>query len=103
MNATSLRRVLLPIDGSEPATQAVRQAVAVARWSGGKVTAIHVCPPPLPEEPLTFGAESTLETERAMGAWLTHEACAAGAASPIDLIVKVGSPARQTIETATSI
>ena len=40
-----IRHILCPIDGSEPSLHALRQAVAVAKWSGARVTVLHVSPP----------------------------------------------------------
>jgi nucleotide-binding universal stress UspA family protein len=39
-----IRHILCPIDGSEPSLHALRQAVAVAKWSGAHVTVLHVSP-----------------------------------------------------------
>jgi nucleotide-binding universal stress UspA family protein len=42
MTSSRLRRILCPVDASEPSAEAARQAIAFARWSGARVTALHV-------------------------------------------------------------
>ena len=44
MTTAQIRHILCPIDGSEPSLHALRQAVAVAKWSGAHVTVLHVAP-----------------------------------------------------------
>jgi len=38
----TIRRILCPIDFSDASTHAVEQAVALARWYGARITALHV-------------------------------------------------------------
>jgi len=38
----SLRRVLCPVDFSEPSERALRYALAIARWHGSALTVLHV-------------------------------------------------------------
>ena len=42
MTSCRLRRILCPVDASEPSAEAARQAIAFARWSGAHITALHV-------------------------------------------------------------
>jgi nucleotide-binding universal stress UspA family protein len=45
VTTAQIRHILCPIDGSEPSLHALRQAVAVAEWSGARVTVLHVSLP----------------------------------------------------------
>ena len=45
----AVRRILCPIDFSEHSRRALDHAVAIARWYGSSITALHViAPPPVP-------------------------------------------------------
>jgi nucleotide-binding universal stress UspA family protein len=41
-----IRHILCPTDFSDGARRALDQAMAIARWSGARVTVLHVVPPP---------------------------------------------------------
>ncbi len=64
-------RILCPIDFSEPSQRALSYAVALARWYGARLEAVHVASPPEPEtadgvavvEPDTRGFEDGLTAD----------------------------------------
>jgi nucleotide-binding universal stress UspA family protein len=43
-----LRRIVCPIDFSEPSRRALEYAIALGRWYGARLTALHVVPATLP-------------------------------------------------------
>jgi nucleotide-binding universal stress UspA family protein len=43
-----IRHVLCPVDFSEPSRRALEYALAMARWYGARITALHVVPATLP-------------------------------------------------------
>src|SRR5579884_2311017 len=50
MNMMTLRRILCPVDLSEPSRRALRYALAVARWHDAELAVLHV------EDPLLHAA-----------------------------------------------
>jgi nucleotide-binding universal stress UspA family protein len=52
-----IRRILCPIDFSEASRHALEHALAIAKWYGSRITALHVIhEPPLPVPPVLIGA-----------------------------------------------
>jgi len=50
-----IRRMLCPIDFSDTSRHALEHAVAIAKWYGSQITALHVIhPAPLLEPPILF-------------------------------------------------
>ena len=54
----AIDHVLCPVDFSEASQHAIEHALAVARWSGAAVSALHVCRPVF--VPVTSGAGAVL-------------------------------------------
>jgi len=52
-----LRRILVPLDFSGHSRQALKAAVPLARRYGGKITLVHVVPPPVALSPLPGGGQ----------------------------------------------
>lgn len=101
MTAASIRHILCPVDGSEPSLHAVRQAVAIARWSGAKVSALYVVPPVyanVPEFALVPAGpplDSLVDTRGSMHARYEGEAQDIGG---IEMVVEIGQPAPHILE-----
>lgn len=53
-----VRRILVPVDFSKPASKAVRYAVSFARQFDAKITLLHVCP--IPYYPAELGGIPTV-------------------------------------------
>jgi len=107
MTTIRIQRILCPVDGSEPSVQAGMQAVAVARWSGARVTALHVSTPIRAASPevLPLAVESRNDdTAQAARSWMDAQFRAASAAGvPMDFLVKTGVPAREILACASDI
>ncbi len=96
-----LQQILCAVDESEPSAQAMRQAMAFARWSGARLTVLHVAAPvyiPMPELvlPLTVNRLAN-ESDQAIGEWMQEQfgTMAEAAGVPACLVVKSGAPARE--------
>jgi nucleotide-binding universal stress UspA family protein len=53
-----VRRILVPVDFSEPSAKALRYAVSFARQFDARITLLHVCP--VPYYPAEFGGFPTI-------------------------------------------
>jgi nucleotide-binding universal stress UspA family protein len=61
----SITRILCPIDFSDGSRLALEYAVAIARWYGARVTAVHVFPNvPIADPFPTFGGQALMLTDR---------------------------------------
>jgi Universal stress protein family len=53
-----IRRILVPVDFSDPSGEALRQAAALARWYHAHVTVMHAVSPLFVPGPLAIGPVS---------------------------------------------
>src|SRR5262245_50044837 len=94
----SIRQILCAVDASEPSAQALRQALAFARWSGARLTVLHAAAPvhmPMSDLlPLTVDRPGT-DTSRAISEWMQRQFSAVASASDARpcLVVQSGTPA----------
>lgn len=99
MTSTCLQRILCPVDTSEPSAEAGRQAIAFARWSGARVTALHV------DEPISLADPELLSRfmeERRN--WMRLEFCEAfDAGIHVDLASRTGVPAQEIVRYAAEL
>ena len=65
MRGMDVRRILCPLDFSEPSAHALAQAVQVARWYGARLTVLHVRPTVVPHPDIS--------PEGHMAPWLVAE------------------------------
>lgn len=101
-----LQRILCPVDASEPSAQAGAQAIAFARWSGARVTVLHVIQPVYAASPelLPMVAEQRDDAEPAIRQWMQTEFHAASEAGiGIDLVVRTGVPTHEILACATTL
>lgn len=93
----AFRRILCPVDFSDGSRHALDHAVAIARWYGGTVAAVHVVHPIPYADPLMAGAiifmpEDLDRTRQELAEFVTDET----GTTPIDTAVVQGD-ATQTI------
>ena len=99
----AIERILCPLDFSDASRHAIEYAVAIVRWSGAAVSALHVCRPMVVSALTGAGpgdrdADGDLVRLRAAAASLV---AAAGARDlQVDVLVEAGDPARQILEHA---
>ncbi|MGE0444411.1 MAG: universal stress protein [Vicinamibacterales bacterium] len=98
----AFRRIICPIDFSESSRHALDHAVAIARWYGGAVTALHVLQPipytdPLMAGGLEYTAADVERTERDLARFVDEEI---GSVMPIEIAVLQGVPALVIVEQA---
>jgi nucleotide-binding universal stress UspA family protein len=72
-----IRRILVPIDFSKPASKALRYAASFARQFDAKITLLHVCP--LPYYPAELGSAPVVMPQREPPAAVIHDRLAAEA------------------------
>ena len=104
----TINRILCPIDFSDASSHALDHAVALARWSGARITAVHVCRPPLLSDP---GVETSsrgqvlddIDTEnlRTQTAAFCKAPTAAGI--PLEILIDQGEPTSRILERATGL
>jgi nucleotide-binding universal stress UspA family protein len=99
MTSTRLQRILCPVDTSEPSAEAARQAIAFARWSGARLTALHV------DEPINMADPELLsrlmEERREWMRLQFREAFDAGI--DVDLVSGTGVPALEIVTYAAEL
>ena len=91
-----IARILCPIDFSETSAHAVAEAVTVARYYKGRITALHVLGP---VEPTAEGL--SVERVRQDAEAFCEAAVASGIA--LDVLVDVGEPARHILDRAAAL
>ena len=102
----SIRRILCPIDFSAASQHAIEHALAMARWYGARVTALHVYDPvfmavpglPAPEQRVPQAEIHRVSTETA--------ACVVRAGAegvPVDVVVGVGHPAHEILHRSVAL
>ena len=104
----NIKRILCPIDFSDASTHAIDHAVAFANWCGARITALHVCRPPLLSDP---GVEMSshgqvvddIDTEnlRAQTAAFCKAATTAGI--NLEILIGHGEPTGRILEHATGL
>lgn len=102
-----VRRILCPIDFSEPATHALDQAARMARWYGARLTVLHVRPTVVPHPDIS--------AEGQMAPWLLAEletlrqrvtaACADAAAAGVEVeaMTSAGEPVHEILAHADTL
>lgn len=99
-----VRRILCPLDFSEPSTHALAQATQLAGWYHARLTVLHVRPTVVPHPDIS--------PEGHMAPWLVAEletlrqrvtaACADAAAAgvPVDVMTSAGEPVHEILSCA---
>src|SRR6185295_17052126 len=99
----AIGRILCPVDFSDASAYAVEQAVAVARWSGASLTALHVEEPLFIEVP-AFGEGVDRVSEERLGLAVERTTAffdgAVAAGVPTSVCVHVGLPVPTILERA---
>ena len=103
MPTLAIDHILCPVDFSEASQHAIEHALAVARWSGAAVSALHVCQPMF--VPVTSGAGtgddgSDVEMIRLRAAAASLIEIAGARDLRVDIAVESGDPAQQILECA---
>jgi nucleotide-binding universal stress UspA family protein len=99
----AIDHILCPVDFSDASQPAIEHALAIARWSGAAVSALHVCHPML--VPVASGAgarfdDPDVEMTRLRSAAASLVECAGAHDLTVDIAVEAGDPARQILEHA---
>jgi nucleotide-binding universal stress UspA family protein len=99
----TIDRILCPVDFAEASQPAIAHALAIARWYGAAVSALHVCRPMLVSVASVAsvgvdGPDADMARLRAATASLVE--CAGAGGLRIDIVVEAGDPARQILEHA---
>ena len=101
----SLRRIVCPVDFSEFSRHALDHALALARWSGARVTVVHVVTPvpytdPVMAPALVFTPDDFQRVEEELKAFVREETGAA----PVDVgLLEGGSPAAAVVDEAKAL
>jgi nucleotide-binding universal stress UspA family protein len=104
-----IRRILCPIDFSDFSRRALDHAIAIARWYGATVTALHVFSPtpvaaygpdPVVFEPIVLSDADRDHLLAETKAFVRPEGAQA---VTIDAVVREGSPATEILDQATSM
>jgi nucleotide-binding universal stress UspA family protein len=102
-----VKRILCPIDFSAASDHAVAHAVAVARWFGSAITAVHVYNPiflPVPGLTLAgYRGEPTLDEAEARSLEARLRSSFAEAGVPLDVRLDIGPPQLRIVETAAEV
>ena len=99
----AIERILCPLDFSDASRHAIEHALAIARWSGAAVSALHVCRPMVVAALTGAGAgERDADGDLVrLGAAAASLVEGAGARDlRVDVFVEAGDPARQILEHA---
>jgi nucleotide-binding universal stress UspA family protein len=102
-----LQHIVCAIDASEPSAQAMIQARAFARWSGARLTSLHISAPVAmagAEFVPVMADQPIEEAERGIRNWMRARfRAAADAVEGIELVVKSGTPARCIVSYAAQL
>jgi len=88
-----LERILCPVDFSETSEHAIDHALALARWYGAHITALHVYDPTGPDD----------EVERLRAAVAAEFRRRGANDGRVDIRVQAGSPTRPILDCAASL
>src|SRR5438552_9330726 len=97
MSFAKVQRILCPFDLSEPSTIAMAQAVALARWTGAQLTALHVM------ELQKGTTEPTASYLNVLNRWIHARAGTGADATPIELVTRYGRAVHEILESAESL
>jgi len=105
----AISRILCPIDFSDASAHAIEQAVALARWYGARITALHVhltvgpapiiSPPDTPMLEALGAADLDALRSRVADAWRPATDAGVG----LDVVVMSGEPVRAILEQAAQL
>lgn len=96
-----IRRILCPVDFSEPSQHAVEHAVALARWYKATLSALYVYSPPfVPVPGLPHPAERVSEEEVARARAEALKGFMAAGEPDVTVLVEIGEPATHIVECA---
>jgi nucleotide-binding universal stress UspA family protein len=103
-----IRRILCPVDFSECSRRAADHAMAIARWYGASVTALHVYPmPPVaaaPADPIIFEPALLTAHQRTRLLAATRQFLAAATSGVgADAVLREGGAAAEILEQARDI
>ena len=99
MTSTRLGRILCTVDASAPSREAARQAIAFARWSGARVTALHVDAVINMADPVLLSR--AIEQQREWMRLEFREAFDTGI--HVDLVSRTGAPAPEIVAYAAEL
>jgi len=103
----SLNRILCPVDFSDASQHAIDHALAVARWYGARITALHACGPRRGSGSTGAEREPAIDLECVEARRLGTEVVAAFHAAhamgvDVDVVVHAGHPVTEILECAVS-
>lgn len=103
-----LHRILCAVDASAPSAQALRQAMACARWSGADLTVLHVAQPAQVPAGAMLAVPADVsehDAEESIAKWMSAELGAIGRNDGVCacLVVASGSPAREIVKQAAEL
>jgi len=96
-----VRRILCPLDFSEPSTHALEQAARLARWYGARLTVLHVRPTVVPHPDISPAGHmapwlvAELETLRQRVTAACADAATAGV--QVDAMTSAGDPVHEIL------
>jgi len=99
----AIDHILCPVDFSEASQHAIAYALAIARWSGAAVSALHVCDPMFVPAMSVAGPRADdvdVEMARRRAAAASLVECAGAHEVKVGVAVEAGDPARQILEHA---
>ena len=103
----NVRRILCPIDFSEPSTHALEQATRLAGWYDARLAVLHVRPTVTPHPDMPAGGPvapwlvAELDDLRQRVTASCHEATAAGVV--VEPMVAAGDPVREIVQCAATL
>jgi nucleotide-binding universal stress UspA family protein len=98
-----IKRILCPVDFSDASAHAIEQAIALAAWCKGSITALHVFSPifaPVPGLPPLEERASPVELAQVRDRVAASFESAAAARVRVDVCVEVGTPAHLILDCA---
>jgi nucleotide-binding universal stress UspA family protein len=98
---SAIKRILCPVDFSDASAHAVEQAIAIARWSGATLTALHVDQPiflMVPGPPLPLDRVSSPRLGTLCDRTRAFIAPAVGAGVSTVVVVDLGDPVTKILE-----
>lgn len=107
MRGMDVRRILCPLDFSEPSAHALAQAVQLARWYGARLTVLHVRPTVVPHPDISPEGHmapwlvAELETLRLRVSAACAEAATAGV--QVDAMAAAGDPVHEILSHANAL
>lgn len=102
-----VRRILCPLDFSEPSAHALEQAARMARWYGARLTVLHVRPTVVPHPDIPAGGHmapwlvAELETLRQRVTTACADAATAGV--QVDAATSAGEPVHEILTHAETL